>query len=142
MVTTPTLSCVCIKERKNTLREARNRCQIMILIFLLINVIWGDYVRSDQLAQVWGSDDKDKFPNRTNEVLQRNQEELEGSVYPKRYMDGMYGIGSQDWIVKDEILFLGLDIFLNDTDPKDALEWFNFDRREFLYFYWISNLTY
>ena len=109
----------------------------MIIILLLINGIWGDYVRSDQLAQVWGSDDKDNFPNRTNEVLQRNQEEFEGSVYPKRYMDGMYGIGSQDWPVKDEIIFLGLDDFMNQTDPQDpqpALDWFNFDRCGFSYF--------
>lgn len=93
----------------------------MIIAFILTNVVvHGDYVRSDQLVQVWGSDDRDNFPNRTDQVQQRDGgDATDESPYPKRYMDGMYSIGSQDYVIKEKIIFLGYN---QSTDPTG---WFN-----------------
>ena len=100
----------------------------MIIALLLTNVVvHGDYVRSDQLVQIWGSDDRDNFPNKTDQVQQRDGEdtveEEPKSPYPKRYMDGMYGIGSQSYEIRDEILFLGFD---GSTEPNNGADnWFS-----------------
>ena len=42
-----------------------------LFIWLILQVVHADYVRSDQLAQVWASNDANNFENTTEEVKQR-----------------------------------------------------------------------
>lgn len=90
-------------------------------ILLFLPTIYAEYIRSDQLAQVWASNDRSNFENTTEEVQKRSSSDQE--KWPNRYVDGMYGIGSQDYIITEEVVFLGFDSFENSTDA--VRDWFD-----------------
>ena len=89
------------------------------LILLLFNAAFADYIEADTISKIIGS------PSPFNQTYDDEtfiQSKESSSTYHKRYMDGMYGIGSQDYLINTKIHFLGLENFVNNE-----LEWFNFD---------------
>ena len=85
----------------------------------MVNVAFADYIETDTLSKIIGS------PSPSNQTYDDEpfiQSEESSSAYPKRYMDGMYGIGSQDYLINTKVHFLGLESLVNNE-----LDWFNFD---------------
>ena len=90
-----------------------------VIILLMSNAVFADYVRTETLAKIVGT------LNSSNQTYENDfllQNEVKNSTIPKRYMNGMYGIGSQDYLINKRVHFLDLESFVNNE-----LEWFNFD---------------